>query len=174
MHIFPQHLINADNTLEELVGLQKQSSSTYGRWGCAPIHTVIDDNGVEKSIIVPQDINYAHRGEGLKHLNLLEYCCLIQVIPRKGISTYKTKVQNMTYNFHSCHPLAKTHLQQVRSKMYIAVLAGGPPPEMKVFDEYITELSDLSSKTRNTVTNAARFYLTLLSPWTLQDKNKDT
>ena len=89
MHIFPQHLINADNSLDELVGLQKQSSSTYGRWGSAPIHIVIDDNGAAKSIIVPQDMNYAHRGEALKHLNLLEYCCIIQVIQEKDKTPVK-------------------------------------------------------------------------------------
>ena len=119
-------------------------------------------------------MNYAHRGEALKHLNLLEYCCIIQVIPKKGQNTYKTRVHSMTYDFHSCHPLAKTHLQQVRSKMYIAVLAGGPPPEMQIFDEDITDLTQLSTKTRNSVANAARYYLTLLSPWTLQENNKST
>ena len=178
VHIFPPHLIKEDNTLEELVGLQEKKTSSHGQWGSAPIYKVNVD-GIEKSIVIRQDENYAHRGEALKHLNLLEYCCLIQVIEKKGDkrvsfesehdvekqeTKYKTRVQNKTHAFHSCHPLARTHLQQVRSKMYIAVLAGGTTPEMVIFDEEITNLNDLTKKTRTSLTYAARYYMTLLSP----------
>ena len=42
---------------------------------------------------------------------------------------------------------------------------------MEIFDEKITDLNALTKTTRTSVTIAARYYMTLLSPWTLQDKD---
>ena len=64
---------------------------TKSKWGRAPIFQAEDKEGKPTYVVVPQHLNYAHRGKGLECLNLLEYVCIIEVIQKQKKQKQKQK-----------------------------------------------------------------------------------
>lgn len=64
--------------------LDGQHSADRVRWGGTSVYNIVDPVTKEKRVVmVSQDVHYAHRGPNLRQLCLLEYGCLIEVVPRK-------------------------------------------------------------------------------------------
>ena len=110
---------------------------------------VTDSEG--KIRAVAQHEHYMYRGEGLKDFSFYEYCSIICITKKSkkkesndeassnstasqsGNNQTETtnasgRIPNATYEFTSEHPLHLTHVQQLRSKQRIPVLAGPAPP----------------------------------------------
>ena len=62
----------------------------------------------------------------------------------------------------------KTHVQKIRSKFYIPLLAGSQPPNINFFNVNNTTFSTLSESNQAEARRCALYYMTLLTPWTLQ------
>jgi hypothetical protein len=176
-HIFPKSAMDADDSIL-ITGEEKDIQKG---WGSAPIYKLMQADGSEMSIAVPQDIDYAFRGDALRSLSLVEYPCIIEVIlkpiskGKKGecckesdtdsgdelqsSTLHKTKVRNTLFPFQRYHPLAKTHVQRIRSKLYIPCLAGDPPPTMQPFDTPGYTFSAMARKEQAKVREAARYSL---------------
>jgi len=121
-------------------------------FGGAQIFRVPDADGKMKIIGVTQDQSYAHRGVALLELNLLEYTCIIEVVPKrqrgeadkereeengeadKEAEEIKTGTSNAgrptstTFDLGPLHPLHGTHTQRIRSKLLVPILTGMSPP----------------------------------------------
>ena len=92
-----------------------------------------------------QVLLYAHRGPKLQNLSLMEYVCIIGVFPKASVQmetadtasdvTVSTaekvaapgRKQNAVYEFDAEAPFRSTHIQKVRSKLYVPVVAGKLP-----------------------------------------------
>ena len=194
-HIFPKNAMDANDTMF-ITGEELDSKKG---WGSAPIFKITETDGSERMIAVPQDIDYAFRGEALRSLSLVEYPCIIEVIVKPGKSRsrnkefplgqdddglseehdtdiakkHKTKVTNTCLPFQRFHPLADTHTQRIRSKLLIPCLGGEPPPTMQAFDAPGARFNTMSQRNQERVSEAARYYMTLLCPWTIQDESSD-
>mgnify|MGYP006940046113 CR=1 FL=1 len=53
-------------------------SATTSKLGGVPLYTITNTNGEKVVVPIPQDINYAYKGQNLVELSLLEYCCIIE------------------------------------------------------------------------------------------------
>jgi len=78
------------------------------------------------------------------------------------------RTSNTCFEFGPAHPLFLTHTQRIRSKQFIPVLAGGPPPSFRYLDRPDRSFAEANETARKELQRAARYFLTLLSPWTLQ------
>ena len=136
---------------------------------------------------IQQFFHYAYRGTHLRHLNLYEYICSIQVvniitkkIPRpisphvsdESISETEEKEQgspfinptdykNDRFRFHEDHPLYATHTQMTRSTFCVPILAGRHPPTLSIPDDWE------DSKFLQKANQLAQYYLTLHDPWNM-------
>jgi glutathionyl-hydroquinone reductase len=117
-------------------------------WGTADTYKPRDGS---KHILYSQDLNYAYRGIALEQLSLLEYCCIIDVQEVEEISEKSEKEsnkyqkeKNTSFQFQYQHPLYVTHVQKIRSKFYIPLLAGAQPPNINFFNVNNTSFSTLS------------------------------
>eukprot|EP00117_Sycon_ciliatum_P019934 scpid84999/ scgid17911/ len=124
-------------------------------------------SSVGNKLAVPQHCHYQYRGIGLRSMNLYEYSALINVT-RKSRENSDTTTRrgagrraNATFEFHSSHPLAATHHQQLRSKVLVPILAGRSPPR----DVGSKQDSD---KWRNRAEEYGKYYVTLLVPWSVE------
>jgi hypothetical protein len=72
------------------------------------------------------------------------------------------------------HPLHSSHGQRIKSKLLIPLLVGGSPKNFNTIDNNNMQsvYNNCSSCEKKRLHNAALYYLTLTSPWTLQ-KNKN-
>ena len=129
-------------------------------------------NGSSGNVVVPQHINYAFRGMNLQDFSLYEYVSIISVVPRsnkeksgetQGRQTAAGRPANGRFNFHSNHPLFKTHTQQLRSNMKIPVPVKIPPPPPPSNPKH---KSRLWFKKAN---NFAQYMLVLFQPWEMND-----
>jgi hypothetical protein len=145
--------------------------------GGATLYKIMVNN---KQTIIPvsQDIHYGYRGKHLEDLSLLEYCCIIEKIPlpssKHNYINIPKRRSNTIYDFQIMHPLHLSHGQRIRSKLLIPLLAGGSPKFFNTIDNNNMEsvFNNCSSSEKKRLHNAALYYLTLTSPWTLQ-KNKN-
>ena len=169
---------------------QHQHAGDKVRWGGASVYKLTDSTTKETTIIsVPQHIHYAHRGLGLQQLCLLEYACIIEVIQKRkdadeedndeaneneddGNDNGKVKAarrpRSTLFAFGQHHPLHDSHTQRIRSKFLVPLLTGMPPPRLKQLDCTTLGYSNSTDSGKAELEKGARFYLILLSPWTLQ------
>jgi hypothetical protein len=138
----------------------------------AGLHDCVADFVVDKKgkvTVVPQHINYMHRGAGLKDFCLYDYagCIVIQKKKEKhnmdsGASQpHHGRLPNQVFSFDAGHPLAASHEQHLRSKQLVPILAGMPPPRYP---------GPRASTTlwRDSAQRYAEFMLTAFVPWDLQ------
>lgn len=145
--------------------------------GGATIYKVMIKN---KFTVIPvsQHTHYAYRGKHLAEMSLLEYCCIIEIVPlptKKNTSTNIPKRRSNTlFAFQVMHPLCTSHAQRIRSKLLIPLLVGGSPKNFNSIDNNNMQsiYKNCSRNEKKKLDNAALYYLTLTSPWTLQ-KNKN-
>jgi hypothetical protein len=196
-----------------------------GGWGTVPSVSYTDkQDGKRKVIFLPQDINYAWRGERLQHLCMVEYACFIEVVQKDALSFEEirqvalgdvdaegdnetkgeeeeendndgeevedddgvaksiaqrsgaqsalikrkgARPKNTRYDFGTGHPLYSTHEQCMRSKHFIPGIAGGRPPDFCILDHAKDDIP-FTKKQVTILNESALFYMTILSPWTLQ------
>jgi hypothetical protein len=133
-----------------------------------------------KYISIPQHVHYAYRGEALKQYSLMEYLCIIQVMPMltKKIKKKSTQVdadddevtedqayidpanyKNGRIPFDTRHPLCSTHVQMIRSSLAVPILAGKEPPKLPVTNDFN------STSYLKKGLECAEYYLTLFVPW---------
>jgi len=97
--------------------------------GCVPF-TAREDRGITAR---RQEVDYRWRGKELETLCLYEYCALVSIVALK-VDKLSTKKQgpgrptNLVVEFDHQHPDSTTHMQQLKSKFLIPVLAGKGPP----------------------------------------------
>jgi hypothetical protein len=72
-HIFPKNVMDANDSMF----ITGEHSDSKKGWGSAPIFKITEADGSERMIAVPQDIDYAFRGDALRSLSLVEYPCII-------------------------------------------------------------------------------------------------
>lgn len=78
----------------------------------------------------PQHFYYLNRGSGLKTMSFYEYVACVDIIKRETLRTnvnQKGRRPNGTFEFKTGFSQKSTHLQRLRSKFRIPVLAGKPP-----------------------------------------------
>ena len=145
------------------------------------IHT--DSEG--KVRIVAQHEHYMYRGEDLKDYSFYEYSSIICITKKSkkkkkndesvGQSTETSqpeaanasgRLSNATYEFSTDHPLHLTHVQQLRSKQRIPILAGrAHPPHPGPRNN--------SRKWKEAAKNFAEYVIILHHPWNLQTYRPD-
>ena len=134
-------------------------------------------------VSVPQVSHYRHRGIALASLSLLEYACIINVIPLTETTTSLVhpadkpfdsaavlprehtgagRPTNALFAFTSNHPLSATHAQQLLSKQYIPAFAGRPPHYPGPRPQHPTD------SWRRSARKFARFCLTVFKPWCVE------
>jgi hypothetical protein len=92
----------------------------------------------------------------------------VQLVKKKE-KKRECRAKNAYFKFCKMHPLHKLYVQRTRSKLFVPVLAGGPPPSLYFFtSSEKNKFSSASDSTKNELRYAARYYTTLLSPWILQ------
>jgi hypothetical protein len=120
--------------------------------------------------------HYCYRGKDdspLLALNMEEYYSLVKVVkkPRHWNvgNPQRGRRQNARYQFHTGHPLHETHLQQVRSKALVIVLAGfNPPNSPGSMPNRELEPSQYTRWLKKANIFGA-FYGTFLVPWNFDD-----
>ena len=131
-YIKNSQLIHDESNYDEL-----NKDDTITKNGGATLYKVIHKN---KFTVIPvsQDTHYSFRGTHLAELSLLEYCCIIEIIPRNEIlKSHKNvhKRQNNTiYAFQDMHLLHLSHAQRIGSKLLIPLLVGGCPKNFDTID----------------------------------------
>ena len=75
---------------------------------------------------------------------------------------------NTCYPFDVMHLLFATHMQMVRSKLFILLLCGGKPPNLQRLFQKISKKQPLLTGEKRKLDRGIKYYMTLLSPWTLQ------
>ena len=134
----------------------------------------------------PQDMDYAYWGRELKDLSLVEYACIVEIVkrrndkeqPEKSLDTgdaddsalhyNRESERNTCYPFDVMHLLFATHMQMVRSKLFIPLLCGGKPPNLQRLFQKISKKQPLLTGEKRKLDRGIKYYMTLLSPWTLQ------
>jgi hypothetical protein len=140
---------------------------------------------------IPMHIHYGHRGKKLEEMNFLEYSCIIEVVTKDSDDKHgsleefqnetvsKTKVvrrkKNARFSFGKHHPLFKTHCQMLRSKLLVPLLTGGRQPSLLCLDGEGSDFcfSSCNSSTQSKLTDAAVFFLAIMSPWVLASDDID-
>ena len=97
-------------------------------------------------IVVSQHVHYQYRGEDLRDFNLYEYAGCIKIVKKLPQNEKQSKCQqegdnqsndndftpgrkqNNSFAFACGHPFVETHEQRLRSKQFVPILAGAPPP----------------------------------------------
>ena len=76
--------------------------------------------------------------------------------------------RNTRYPFDVMYPLFATHMQMVRRKLFIPLLCGGKPSNLQRLFHKISKKQPLLTGEKRKLDQGIRYYMTLLSPWTLQ------
>ena len=116
---------------------------------------------------LPQHETYQFRGERLAHLTLYEYVMTVRVVTRpkpKGRRGFvqQRRPSNSRFEFDAACPFADTHVQMLRSKFVVPILAGPSPPRHPLLPddgEATTPAKALELQ------RCAAFYLVLHVPW---------
>ena len=139
----------------------------------------------------PQDMDYAYRGKAVKDLSLVEYACVIEIVKQcsdkeqseslhtgdadasstavdSALQYDRESERNTCYPFDVMHPLFETHTQMVRTKLFIPLLCGGKPPNLQRLFQKISNKEPLLAREKHKLDRGIKYYMTLLSPWTLQ------
>lgn len=160
-----EHLF--DNMEEEFQDLQNDYNNSGG-WSTAPIYK--SKSG--RQIVATQHYNYAHRGKDLQHLNFLEYTSIMDIKYKKyrGTGNNSKRGLNASFLFDSLHKLSDTLDQVIRSKVFVPILAGRSPPTFRCLDGNGSAYyySNCNHATQQKLDYAAKYYLTLMSPWDLE------
>jgi len=116
-------------------------------------------------IIVPQYVHYQFRGVQLRDFCLYDYAGCVTVVKKKPAvpdqNTNTGRQQNKTIQFDSRHPLSETYEQRLRSKQFIPILAGAPPPPYPGTPK-------TSSLWRAAAKRYAQYMLCAFVPWDLE------
>lgn len=154
--------------------------------GFNPTHAGLDDEDEESSreivraangivLTTTQEEHYKYRSSVLEFMSLYVYAGVVVVVakndgsnqtsstPREQ-STSRTpggRRRNATFDFDPRHPLFATHTQRLRSKHFVPILAGAPPPR------HPGSRRDEASW-RQAADRFAAYVLTLHMPWDLQ------
>ena len=91
--------------------------------------------------VVPQYVHYMFRGVHLVDFSLYDYAGCVLIVKKNTHSDDKNEAdedyenhdlhgrhKNKTFAFDPRHPLFETHEQHLRSKQFVPILAGVPPP----------------------------------------------
>ena len=132
--------------------------------------------------IVPQHIHYQFRGEELKDFCLYDYAGCVTVAKKKSKLNSNSDVEqnddtyeecddltpamhgrhkNKKFPFNARHPLFDTHEQRLRSKQFVPILAGAPPP-------IYPGVPNMSNLWKSAAKQYAEYMLCAFVPWDLE------
>ena len=144
-------------------------SQTSNQWGKSFVRkTKNKQTGKLEYRPILQCEDYAHRGEELRDLHLMIYCCIIETIEKPKSKQYKTRTPTKQFDFGPYHPNVETHCQRFRSKFLIPMLTGGSPPSFKSLDVEGATFSTCSRYEQRKLQQKALWYMVMFCPWKLQ------
>ena len=156
-----------DRDIEEDINAQDDDDLEYDE----SRQIITDDDGTIRTL--GQHEHYMYRGDALKDFSFYEYCSIINITkkqvkkqpitgsqPPEGPALPAGRNGNATFEFSSEHPMKATHVQQLRSKQRVPILAGPPPPQHP-------GSSQNSKKWKLAAEKFAEYAIILHYPWNL-------
>jgi hypothetical protein len=184
---FFQGIEEVDCDFRELEEDESFFNDAFENTNVTPMAQVFKVGEVVK--VVHQDTHYQCRGINLENINLLEYCCTIDIIYKNSNVKKKKKneeeeeeeeegetekneekgetekneknarLKNATFEFKEDHPLYQSHIQRMRSKIFYPMLAGRSPPR------YPGPMNIKNKNWRNMCLEWVIYMCVLLIPW---------
>ncbi|MFY7871366.1 MAG: AAA family ATPase, partial [Limnohabitans sp.] len=135
------------------------------------VSAAVDVQVVEGEVrFLPQHEQYRYRGPRLAHLTLYEYVMTVRVIKRpsraggrRGAGEgQQRRPSNSRIEFEDGCPFKDTHVQMMRSKFVVPILAGPSPPRHPLLPE---DGEVISPGKALELQRCAAFYLGVHTPW---------